>query len=237
LVRIKKHRKVEGLIKQATITKTKSGEYYVSIMVETDKVYESKEIKSINALDYKSDGLYVDRNGVCNMPHFYKESQEKLAKLQRQLSKKKKGSNNYNKQKKKLAKFSEHVSNQILDFLHKESTKITNLYDAVIVEDIDLKEISSSKSKYHLGKATTDNGYGMFVSMLDYKLKRKGGILIKADKYFASSQICSCCGYQNKDVKDLSVRNWICPKCKTNHDRDKNAVKNLLNYGIKYLES
>ena len=236
LVKIKKHRNIEGLIKQVTITKTKSNEYYISIIVETDKIYESNKVKSINALDYKSDGLYIDRNGACNMPHFYKESQTKLAKYQKQLSRKKKGSKNYNKQKIRLAKFSEHISNQRLDFLHKESAKITNLYDAVVVEDIDLKQISSSKSKYHLGKATNDNGYGMFVSMLEYKLKRKGGILIKADRFYASSQICSCCGYINKEVKDLSVRSWICPCCGTNHDRDENAVKNLLNYGIKYLD-
>jgi len=237
LVKIKLHRKVEGNIKSVTVTKTKSGKYYISILTESCYKYPgTKEIKSINALDYKSDGLYVDKNGACNMPHFYKESQKDLAKLQRQLSKKKKGSNNYKKQKLKLAKLSEHISNQRLDFLHKESAKITNLYDAIIVEDIDLKKISSSKSKYHLGNATNDNGYGMFVSMLEYKLKRNGGILIKADKFYPSSQICSCCGYQNKDVKDISIRTWTCPSCGANHDRDENAVKNLINYGIKYLE-
>ena len=235
LVKIKLHRKTKGLLKSVTITKEKSGRYFISLLFEQEEIKFCYDKTKIDALDYKSDGLYVDLNGNCDMPKFYKTSQARLKTYQKDLSKKRKGSNNYKKQKIKLAKFSEHIKNQRLDFLHKQSTIITKLYDVVVVEDINLKAIASSKSKYHLGKATNDNGYGMFVSMLEYKLKRKGGILIKADKFYASSQICSCCGYQNKEIKDLSVRSWICPCCGTNHDRDKNAVKNLLNYGIKYL--
>ena len=169
------------------------------------------------------------------MPKYYKDAQKKLKRQQRCLSKKQKGSNNYNKQKKKLSKCHKHIANQRLDFLHKDSTKITNLYDIVIVEDINLKTISSSKSKYKLGKATCDNGYGIYLSMLNYKLERKGGLLIKADKYFASSQICSNCGYKNTEVKDLSIREWTCPECGTVHNRDENAVNNLYNYGIDYI--
>ena len=171
------------------------------------------------------------------MPKFYKSSQARLKTYQKDLSRKNKSSNNYKKQKIKLAKFNEHIKNQRLDFLHKQSNMITKYYDVVVVENLDLKKISSSKSKYHLGKATNDNEYNMFINMLDYKLKNKGGILIKADKFYASSQICSCCGYQNKDVKDLSIRTWTCPSCDITHDRDENAVKNLLNYGIKYLDT
>ena len=238
LVEIKRHRKVTGLIKNVTITKAKSGKYYVSIMCEQEvKLPDIKiDASSIDALDYKSDGLYTDINGCCDMPHFYKVSQKDLVKYQKQLSKKVKGSNNYKKQKSRLAKFSEYVSNQRKDFLHKQSTKITNLYDIVVVEDINLKEIASSKSKYHLGKATNDNGYGMFISMLEYKLQRKGGILIKADKFYPSSQLCSSCNFQNKDIKNLSIRKWTCPCCGTQHDRDENAVKNLINYGHNYIK-
>ncbi len=235
LVRIKLHRKTKGILKSITITKEKSGRYFVSLLFEQEEIKSCYNKTKIDALDYKSDGLYVDLNGNCDMPKFYKLSQARLKTYQKNLSRKRKGSNNYKKQKVRFAKFSEHIKNQRLDFLHKQSTKITNLYDVVVVENLDLKKISSSKSKYHLGKTTTDNGYGIFVLMLDYKLKNKGGILIKADKFYPSSQICSCCGYQNKEVKDLSVRSWTCPCCGTIHDRDENAVKNLLNYGIKYL--
>ena len=236
LVKIKLHRKTKGLLKSVTITKEKSGRYFVSLLFEQEEIRSCYDKTKIDALDYKSDGLYVDLNGNCDMPKFYKASQARLKIYQKDLSKKRKDSNNYKKQKIKLAKFSEHIKNQRLDFLHKQSNMITKYYDVVVVENLDLKKISSSKSKYHLGKATNDNGYGIFVSMLEYKLKRKGGILIKADKFYPSSQICSECGYINKEVKDLSVRSWICPCCGTVHDRDENAVKNLLNYGIKYLE-
>ena len=105
----------------------------------------------------------------------------------------------------------------------------------VVVEDINLKAISSHKSKYHLGKATNDNGYGMYVKMLEYKLNKSGGILIKADKFFASTQICNCYGYKNSELKDLSIREWICSECGTFHNRDINAVNNLYDYGIKWL--
>ena len=237
LVKIKLHRKTKGILKSVTITKEKSGKYFISLLFEQEEIKSCYDKTKIDALDYKSDGLYVDLNGNCDMPKFYKSSQARLKTYQKDLSRKNKSSNNYKKQKIKLAKFSEHIKNQRLDFLHKQSTKITNLYDVVIVENLDLKKISSSKSKYHLGKATNDNGYNMFINMLDYKLKNKGGILIKADKYYPSSQICSCCGYQNKEVKDLSVRSWTCPCCGITHDRDENAVKNLLNYGIKYLDT
>ena len=236
LVKIKLHRKTKGLLKSVTITKEKSGRYFISLLFEQEEIKSCYDKTKIDALDYKSDGLYVDLNGNCDMPKFYKSSQARLKIYQKDLFKKRKGSNNYKKQKIKLAKFSEHIKNQRLDFLHKQSNMITKYYDVVVVENLDLKKISSSKSKYHLGKATNDNGYGIFVSMLEYKLKRKGGILIKADKFYPSSQICSECGYINKEVKDLSVRSWICPCCGTVHDRDENAVKNLLNYGIKYLE-
>ena len=240
LVEINKHRNIKpGKIKNVTVSMETNGNYYISIMVETnisipDKINVIQKDK-INALDYKSDGLYQDKAGVCNMPKYYKDAQKKLKRQQRCLSKKQKGSNNYNKQKKKLSKCHKHIANQRLDFLHKDSTKITNLYDIVIVEDINLKTISSSKSKYKLGKATCDNGYGIYLSMLNYKLERKGGLLIKADKYFASSQTCSNCGYKNTEVKDLSIREWTCSECGTVHNRDENAVNNLYNYGIDYI--
>jgi len=188
LVRIKLHRKLKGKIKSVTITKEKSGKYYISILCEQRNIKTKCDKIKIDALDYKSDGLYQDINGSCNMPKYYSDSQKRRRKLQKDLSRKVKGSNNYNKQKVKLAKFSEHVANQRSDFLHKQSSMITKCFDVVVVEDLNLKQISSSKSKYHLGGATLDNGYGMFIKMLDYKLQNKGGMLIKINNSSACAQ-------------------------------------------------
>lgn len=241
LVEINKHRTVQGKIKNVTVSKDTDDRYYVSIITELEVEYPelilSVRKEQINAMDYKSDGLYQDANGVCNMPKYYKNSQNKLSKLQRSLSKKQKDSNNYKKQVKKIGKLSKHISNQRLDYLHKDSTAIAKQYQFVIVEDLDLKQISSKKTKYHLGKATNDNGFGIYRTLLDYKLKRNGGLLIKTNKYFASTQICSCCGYKNSELKDLSIRKWTCPQCGQVHDRDQNSVSNLLSEGIRILET
>lgn len=241
LVEIIQHRNIEGKIKNVTVSKDTDDRYYVSIVTELEtelpELISSVRKEQINAMDYKSDGLYQDTNDVCNMPKYYKDSQEKLAKLQRGLSKKQKNSNNYKKQLKKVGKLSKHISNQRLDYLHKDSTAITKQYQFVIVEDLDLKQISSKKTKYHLGKATNDNGFGIYRTLLEYKLKRCGGLLIKTNKYFASTQICSCCRYKNSELKDLSIRKWTCPQCGQVHDRDQNSVSNLLNEGIRILKN
>ncbi len=236
-VEIKIHRKIKGKIKNVTVTKTKSGKYFVSIMCEQEVEYPeiNYNTTNIDALDYKSSCLYRDKDGDCNMPHFYAKAQKRLRIEQHKLSRMKKGSNNYNKQKRKIAKISEHIANQRKDFLHKQSSKIANLYDAVVVEDINMQSIAKHKSKYKLGKATYDNGYGMFRSMLKYKLAREGKLYILADKTFPSTQLCSTCNFQNKELKDLSIRTWTCPCCGTVHDRDENAVINLLNFGINYI--
>ena len=238
LVKINLHRTMKkGKIKNVTVS-YKNNKYYASIMVELDKIPDtiSKiDTTRINALDYKSNGLYQDKNGICNMPNWYKKSEKKLARAQRRLSKRTKGSSNYNKQKQRLSKIHAKISNQRIDFLQKDSTKITNLYDVIVVESINLKAISSKKSKYHLGKATANNAYAMYIRMIEYKLIRKGGLLIKADRFFASTQLCSVCGFKNPATKDLSVREWTCPNCGHVHDRDANAVSNLYKYGIEYL--
>lgn len=189
-------------------------------------------------LDYKSDGLYTDSDGrVAGMPKYYRDSQRKLARAQRVLSrrrgarKKEVPSANFLKQKRKLARIHGHAANQRKDFLHKESTAIAKRYETVCVEDLDMKAISNKG--FGNGKATLDNGYGMFLSMLDYKLRDRGGRFIRVGKYFPSSQLCSCCG--KRHPMPLSERVYSCPMCGMVMDRDHNAASNILHEGIRML--
>lgn len=188
-------------------------------------------------MDYKSDGLYVDSNGkTADMPHYYRKSDEKLAKSQRKLKHMIIGSNNYNKQQKRIAKIHRHIANQRKDFLHKESTAIAKQYSCVCVEALNMKAMSNKG--FGNGKATLDNGYGMFLNMLCYKLQDRGGYFIKVDKFFPSSQLCHCCGFKNSKLKDLSIRRWDCPACGTkNIDRDINAAQNIKYEGLRLLSA
>ena len=142
---------------------------------------------------------------------------------------------NIQKQRRVVASAHETVANQRSDYLHKETARIVRQYAAVCVEDLDMKSLSNKG--FGNGKATLDNGYGMFVSMLDYKLKERGGYLVKADRFFPSSQTCSCCGEVNPAIKDLRVREWDCPSCGTHHDRDINAAINIKREGMRILMS
>ena len=222
-------------LKAATVSKTSSGKYYASLLFEFSKENEEKELTKAIGLDYASNGLYVDSEGnAADMPRFYRKSEKKLAREQRRLSRKTKGGSNYNKQKLKVAKVHEHTANQRKDFLHKKSREITNLYDVVCVENLNMKGMSRS---LRLGKSTLDNGYGMFLNFLDYKLRDEGKILIRVDKFFPSSQMCSECGTLEPGTKDLSLRQWTCSCCGTHHDRDVNAAINIKNEGLRMLNA
>lgn len=129
----------------------------------------------------------------------------------------------------KVAKLHEKVANQRKDFLHKQSATIAKLYDGICIEDLDMKAMSQA---LNFGKSVSDNGWGMFVTFLKYKLEEIGKRLVKVDKFFASSQTCSVCGYKNPITKNLSVRAWDCPECGTHHDRDINAAINIRNKGM-----
>lgn len=180
-------------------------------------------------------------SGIGSNHKYYRESHDKLAKEQRRLSRKqgsKKNepkSHNYKKQLRKVNKIHRHIANQRLDNLHKRSTEISNRYDVVCVESLDMRSLSNKN--FGNGKATLDNGYGMFLSMLEYKLADRGKYFIKVDKWYPSSQICSSCGYKNPLIKDLSVRKWDCPACGSQHDRDVNAAINILREGLRILSA
>ena len=240
MVKAKIHRKAPSYmkLKSATISCDKCGRYYISVLYEYDKTdtadKASDDPEKLLGLDYKSDGLYVDSEGRCaDMPHYYRQSQKRLKHLQRGLSRKvgsKKGetpSNNFRKQLAKIRKLHKHIASQRKDYLHKRSAVLVNEYDLIGVEDLSLKGMSSSKG-LGLGKATNDNGFGMFVQMLAYKMADRNKSLIKVGRTFPSSQLCQC-GYKKPITKDLSVRRIICPMCGRTYDRDINAAINIRN--------
>ena len=226
-------------IKQATISKQSDNKYYVSVLFEYEKEIINNTIdtsKSIG-LDYASNGLYVDDNGNVGSNHkYFKESKNKLAKLQRRLAKKqgsKKGerkSNNYLKQQAKVNKLYSHIANQRNDNLHKLSYEIANHVDIVCVEDLDMKALSNKG--FGNGLATLDNGYGLFLKYLEYKLNDRNKQFIKVDKYYPSTKTCSCCGNIVKSIP-LSQRTYFCDVCNTSIDRDINAAINIKNEGLR----
>ena len=229
------------VIKSATISQESDGKYYISVLFEFEDIANTYVADKNNAisLDYASDGLYVDNNGNVGTNHkYYRESHDKLAKLQRRLSrmqgskKHEAKSNNYIKQLRKVNKIHRHIANQRLDNLHQISTKIANLYDVVCVESLDMK--SMSNKGFGNGKATLDNGYGMFLSMLEYKLSERNKYLIKVDKWFPSSQICHCCGEVHPEMKNLTIRTMKCD-CGLVISRDQNAAINILREGLRIL--
>lgn len=232
LVRIKLHRLIpEGhKIKSATITKTPSGKYYAAILVEYEQEIPHVELDKNKALglDYASHSFYVDSQGrEADYPKFYRNAQEILAREQRKLSLMKYGSNNYLKQKIRVARLQEHISNQRTDWIHKLSTRLANEYDYICVEDINMQNMAQSLK---LGKSTNDNGFGMFRTILAYKLADRGKKLIKIDKWFPSSKMCRFCGNINHELT-LSDRVWTC-ECGQILNRDENAAINIMNVGL-----
>lgn len=240
---IHRHPDASWNIKSATVSQDGDGRYYVSVLFEYDAVIPAHDpdMAKVIGMDYASDGLYVDNMGVRGTEHkYYRESQKRLAKAQRRLSrmtgsgKHEAKSANYLKQLRKVNKIHKHVSNQRLDYLHKRSTEIANRYDAVCVEDLNMK--AQSNKSFGNGKATMDNGYGMFQSMLSYKLADRGKRLVRVDKWYPSSQICHCCGKRHPEMKDLKIRIMRCD-CGNVMDRDQNAAINIRNEGLRILMS
>lgn len=237
------HRKPDDnwIVKSATVSQESDGKYYVSVLFEFDNPINTYVADKANAigLDYASDGLYVDNNGKVGTNHkYYRESHDKLAKAQRRLSRmqgsKKHSvkSNNYMKQLRKVNKIHRQIVNQRLDNLHKISTEIANQYDVVCVETLNMRAMANKG--FGNGKATLDNGYGMFLSMLEYKLSDRNKYLIKADKWFPSSQICHQCGSIHSEMKNLTIRTMKCD-CGLIISRDQNAAINILREGLRIL--
>ena len=230
-------------IKSATVSQESDGKYYISVLFEFENTVNPYVADKTNAigLDYASDGLYVDSNGNTGTNHkYYRESHNKLAKAQRKLSrmqgskKHEVKSNNYIKQLRKVNKIHRHIANQRLDNLHKISTEIANQYDVVCVESLDMKAMSNKG--FGNGKATMDNGYGLFLKMLEYKLSDRGKYLVKVDRWFPSSQICHSCGALHPEMKNLANRTMVCD-CGLTISRDRNAAINIRREGLRILKS
>lgn len=236
LVRVKYHRQIPDghKIKSVTFSQEASGKYYVSILTECEADIPVRALDTDKALglDYSSPHFYVDSQGVeADMPHFYRQTEERLAREQRKLSHMKKGSSNYQKQKRKVALVHEKVRNQRKDWQHKKSLELSNKWDIICIEDINCKGMSAS---LHLGKSTTDNGFGQFRTFLSYKLEGRGKKLITIDKWFPSSKTCRFCGNVNTDLK-LGQMEWNCPCCGAHLLRDQNAAINIRNQGLAML--
>ncbi|MCL5032855.1 MAG: transposase [Thermotogae bacterium] len=237
LVRIKVHRQIPQSykIKSCTISQSPSGKYYVSILTEYETDIQPVKVieeDKIIGLDMDMKNLFTDSQGKrAGYPRYYRKMQDKLSKEQRKLSKCVNGSNNYYKQKRAVAKLHEKVANQRRDFLHKLSDRIVNDYDAVCIEDLNMKAMGQC---LNLEKSVADNGWGMFTSFLNYKLEDKGKVLVRVDKWYPSSKTCSVCGYE-KEGLTLDIREWECPNCHTIHDRDINAAINIKRQGLRVM--
>ena len=236
LVNIKRHRQIPSnqIIKSCTVSKTPSGKFYVSILVEFEQniIPVSPKKDNVLGLDMDMKNFYIDSQNIrADYPRFYRKSLEKLVIEQRKLSKCVKGSNNRNKQRLKVARLHEKIANQRKDFLHKKSRELVNLYDAIIIEDLNMKAMSQC---LNLGKSVSDNAWGMFTVFLKYKLENEGKLLVKVDKWFPSSKKCNECGEINHELQ-LSDREWVCKSCGCVIDRDYNAAKNIRDEGLRLL--
>ena len=231
-IRIKMHRRFEGIIKSITVSRTTDNKYYVSLLVETE-VEALEPVKKMIGLDLGIKDLIVDSNGKKYKNHKYlTKSQEKLAKEQRKLSKMVKGSNNRNKQRIKIARLYKHIQNQRNDYLHKLSRRIIDENQIICIEDLKVIDMEQNNK---LARNITDASWSRLVTMLIYKANWYGRNVIKVPSTYPSSQLCSMCGYKNSITKSLNIRKWTCPKCGSIHDRDINAAKNILSKGIEIL--
>ena len=204
------------------------GKYFASLLFCCEnQTAEKRPAEKFIGIDFAMQGMCVFSTGKrAEYPMFYRNTEKKLAREQRKLSRCQKGSQNYKKQKKRVALCHEKIRNQRKDFQHKLSASLAESFDAVCVEDLNLKGMAGG---LHLGKGVHDNGYGLFLSMLEYKLEERGKYLIKVDRYFASSKICSVCG-KKKEELSLADRIYYC-ECGNRMDRDVNAAVNIMNEG------
>lgn len=234
-IKCRVHREITGKVGKATISKTPSGKYFVSVFTEEEYVTPVKKSGKAVGVDMGLKDLLITSDGeIFKNNRNTKRYERKLAKAQQHLSRKKKGSRGFENQKLKVARIHEKIANSRADYLHKCSISLVRRYDTICIEDLNVKGMERN---HRLAKSITDASWGNFVSMLTYKAEWNGKKVVKVDRYFPSSLTCNVCGYVNKQTKDLSVREWECPVCHTHHNRDVNAAINILRFGINHTSA